>query len=347
MDSLVVETALGIIFIFATFALLISILTELVSRFIGLRGEYLLRGIRSLVDADNQFKLPISVILRRKKPVPPTNPTSNIHKIVNTAYVSGMAGGGSLPTNAGDAQLSNKDRRKLPSYLSGRTFARAVVDTLVPSPVDGTTTMTAIRAQMVTMGDGPLKSYLLSLGKSANLDVDGLRKGLEDWYDDQMARVSGWYKRHVRWISLGIGLLLVLLFNLNAVQFATSLYTDQAIRESVVTAATSASDCGNKSPADCLKGIEAQISTARGAGFPIGWNTVPACVGSSTRCGWLASRGLTDAVPKAGVAARVWFELLILVGWSLMLLSLLPGARFWFDLLGKLGSLRSTGPKPQ
>jgi hypothetical protein len=26
--------------------------------------------------------------------------------------------------------------------------------------------------------------------------------------------------------------------------------------------------------------------------------------------------------------------------------ALLPGARFWFDLLGKLGSLRSSGPKP-
>jgi hypothetical protein len=27
-------------------------------------------------------------------------------------------------------------------------------------------------------------------------------------------------------------------------------------------------------------------------------------------------------------------------------LALVPGARFWFDLLGRLGSLRSSGPKP-
>jgi hypothetical protein len=30
-----------------------------------------------------------------------------------------------------------------------------------------------------------------------------------------------------------------------------------------------------------------------------------------------------------------------------MTLTLLPGARFWFDALSRLGSLRSTGPKPK
>jgi hypothetical protein len=38
--------------------------------------------------------------------------------------------------------------------------------------------------------------------------------------------------------------------------------------------------------------------------------------------------------------------LLVLLGWALTVGALTPGARFWFDLLSKLGSLRSTGPKP-
>jgi hypothetical protein len=36
----------------------------------------------------------------------------------------------------------------------------------------------------------------------------------------------------------------------------------------------------------------------------------------------------------------------ILLSRTLMVLALLPGARFWFDALSRLGSLRSTGPKP-
>ena len=57
MDSLVLDTVIGVVFVFATFAVLISLVTELVSRFIGLRGEYLMRGLRSLLDSNPEFKL--------------------------------------------------------------------------------------------------------------------------------------------------------------------------------------------------------------------------------------------------------------------------------------------------
>src|SRR5262245_22701328 len=50
MDSLILQTVIGLIFIFAVLSALVSVLTEAVTRFIGLRGEYLMRGIRSLVD---------------------------------------------------------------------------------------------------------------------------------------------------------------------------------------------------------------------------------------------------------------------------------------------------------
>ena len=58
MDSLVFDVAVGTVFMFATFALLVSTLTEGVTRFLGLRGEYLLRGIRLLVDGKSTFKIP-------------------------------------------------------------------------------------------------------------------------------------------------------------------------------------------------------------------------------------------------------------------------------------------------
>jgi len=37
---------------------------------------------------------------------------------------------------------------------------------------------------------------------------------------------------------------------------------------------------------------------------------------------------------------------LFLIGFLITIIALTPGARFWFDLLSKLGSLRTTGPKP-
>jgi hypothetical protein len=70
MDSLVVETAVGLLFVFAVFSALVSMLTEAVSRLIGLRGEYLLRGIRSLVDDGSAFKLPWGDLFRGRSSSP-------------------------------------------------------------------------------------------------------------------------------------------------------------------------------------------------------------------------------------------------------------------------------------
>jgi hypothetical protein len=42
-----------------------------------------------------------------------------------------------------------------------------------------------------------------------------------------------------------------------------------------------------------------------------------------------------------------WQVVLILIGFLITIIALTPGARFWFDLLGKLGSLRASGPTRQ
>jgi hypothetical protein len=57
MDSLVLQTAIGLVFLFATVAGAVSLLTEMVSRFLGLRGEYLMRGLRTMLDGGGDFKL--------------------------------------------------------------------------------------------------------------------------------------------------------------------------------------------------------------------------------------------------------------------------------------------------
>jgi hypothetical protein len=149
----------------------------------------------------------------------------------------------------------------------------------------------------------------------------------------------------VRWISLGIGAVLVLCFNLSAVGITRSLYTDQALRGAVVTTATQAANCQGKEPADCLRTVQDEIDSVRGAGLPMGWGPVPDCV-PHAKCGWMARYGLADPAPEHGGRFDAMFFLLVVVGWGAMVLALVPGARFWFDALARLGTLRSTGPKP-
>jgi hypothetical protein len=347
MDNIILQTVIGLLFIFGTFAVLVSLLTESIARFIGLRGEYLLRGVRTLVDGEGYFRLSLQDLLARKPgtPAPRSNEPENpyVTQLMHHALICTSADKARIPADAGNAKLTNTQRRKLPSYVSARSFARALIDTVIPDAA-GATTMDEIRSALTRLPASHLRASLLGLANAAAGDIVEFRRSIEEWYDDHMARVSGWYKRHVRWVSLVLGALLVLVFNLNALQVTRSLYTDQVLSASIVTEATRAAQCGIKDPATCLQDVRGQIDRVRGAGLPIGWATVSAC-SAPARCGWWVERGL--AAPNATAASAVLSFLFVLLGWVLMTLTLIPGARFWFDALSRLGSLRSTGPKPK
>lgn len=119
MDSLILETVIGLVFVFAVFASIVSVLTEMVARFLGLRGEYLLRGLRTLLDGGGSFSLnPFQKTSKppapnkNVTPIEPDNPL--VTQLLTTRLLSSYADKGLMPQNAGNAKLSNSDRRKLP-----------------------------------------------------------------------------------------------------------------------------------------------------------------------------------------------------------------------------------------
>jgi hypothetical protein len=382
VDSLVLQTAIGLVFIFGITAAAVSAATEGVSRFLGLRAEYLLRGVRTLVDGKSDFGL-----WRRR---PDKTEPARVAQIMNHPLVASSATEAKPAAQAGNAKLTNAQRRALPSYIAGQTFAKALTDILLPGhfrlagagtaagsagraarssrrsakaagvaaeavdaaaeAVDAAAgaadAMAALRSwadtAVATKSPDPLAEALRPMLVGAQDNMQAFEASVARWYDDHMARVSGWYKRHVRWISLSVGLVLVILFNIDAIRIADSLYSDQAVRGSVVTQATRAASCGDKPPATCLADLQARIGLFRLGGLPVGWAGVPVCAQRS--CSWLNRRGLTNP-GKSGIDS-VGAVLLVLLGWGLMVAALIPGARFWFDLLSRLGTLRSTGPRP-
>jgi hypothetical protein len=387
VDSLGLQTAIGLVFVFGITAAAVSAVTEGVSRFLGLRAEYLLRGVRTLVDGKSDFGL-----WRRKpdKTEPGKTEPARVAQIMNHPLVASSATEAKPPAQAGNAKLTNAQRRALPSYIAGQTFAKALTDILLPGhfrlagagmaagsagraarssrrsakaagvaaeavdaaaeAVDAAAgaadAMAALRSwadtAVAAKSPDPLAEALRPMLVGAQDNMQAFEASVARWYDDHMARVSGWYKRHVRWISLSVGLVLVILFNLDAIRIADSLYSDQAVRGSVVTQATQAASCGDKPPATCLADLQAKIGLFRLGGLPVGWAGVPVCAQRS--CSWLDRRGLTNP-GKSGIDS-VGAVLLVLLGWGLMVAALIPGARFWFDLLSRLGTLRSTGPRP-
>jgi hypothetical protein len=336
LNSLIIDVAIGLVFVLVATTVAASCATEMVARILALRAEYLLRGLRSLLDGDARSPAPVVTAA-----------------LLGTGILRNQGHAGQWPA-ADVAYPTLRRKRQLPAYIPARSFARAVVDLLRP---DGArqVTMPEVRSAVDGWEEGVFKESLQALLKSIDDDMDAFRCALEQWYDDHMARVSGWYKRRTRWVSMGIGAVVVLALNINAVTITRSLYTDELLRETVVAAAVEASAgsaaCRAEGAVHCLAQVRGQIANLRGTGLPLGWGTVPACAGppgptgpGAVSCDWLERLGFTD--PARGTAADLGLATSVLFGFVLTVATLIPGSRFWFDLLSQLGTLRSTGPRP-
>jgi hypothetical protein len=367
-SSGIIDLAIGLIFVFAVTAALSSAVTELVARLLGLRGAYLLTGLRELVDGSNVSTdlgqaqtayLEMRDMVRGAKV--PAQPPSVTSALLGGPILGnqGMAGQipsrkltitpdetkGRLPAISADRQAGSRrsQLRSLPAYIPARSFAAAVIDLVAPDG-SGQTTMDVIKKNVdalpATMS--PFKPSLQALIKTAGDDVSQFRTAVERWYDDHMDRVSGWYKRHVAKITLLIGVILVVLLNINPLTIGRTLYTQSTVSTAVSAVAAKSTNCSaGQSPQDCLSQLQGQLSAAATAGLPIGWGTVRDCAEPNAQCNWLDQRGIFS---RHGSSA--WQFVLVLIGFAIMVIALLPGAQFWFGLLSKLGSLRSTGPKP-
>jgi len=464
LSSGIIDLAIGLAFVFGVTAALASVITELISRFLGLRAAYLLGGLRELLDGDGQEGQAAGTALQdamanykavkglmqgpppaaadvtahapaavtatgTATPVPPaaTAPASEVpaapageaqavptekaaapeqeaqappteqaptapadearvppaqetagstkespvppgqRKIttsatgallgspilrsqgmvgqINSRDVTVQAGwpGRRTITNSSGKRASRSDLRSLPSYISARSVSEAIIDMLVPNEA-GQTTMKTIQEGIGKLPSwmGTFKTSLQALANNAGNDIDTFRTSVENWYDDHMDRVSGWYKRHVGWFTIIAGAILVILLNINAITIGRALYSNSVVRTAVSSVAANHTNCkDNEGQQACLANLESELSVVAQAGLPLGWAKVSACAAPNTSCSWWEQRGIISPTGN-----RAWQLVLLVFGFLLTVVALTPGARFWFDLLGKLGVLRSTGPKP-
>ena len=400
-SSGIIDLVIGLIFVFGVTAALGSAVTELIARLLGLRGAYLLIGLRELVDGGQvttdlgqatQVYKDIQNMVRSGPAPEASAPEASAQAISATAALlgspilssQGMTGQitsraltlepaakeGRLPKISTPAEISTpeggtkprwprwprwlrwlprlralwSERRSLPSYISGKSFTEAVIDLVVPDAA-GQTEMdviqTNVKAFAEAFPEAPFSQSLQTLSKNAGGDISQFRTGVERWYDDHMDRVSGWYKRRVAKITLVVGALLVVLLNINALTIGRTLYTENTVSTAVSTVAAKGASCDGKTPQDCLAQLQGQLSAATTAGLPIGWGTVRDCTEIGAQCNWLDQRGIFSQHGDSG-----WQLVLVLIGFLIMVIALVPGAQFWFGLLSKLGTLRDSGPKP-
>ena len=233
-----------------------------------------------------------------------------------------------------------------PSYLSSRSVALALIaslDTAKPLPV-----IQDIENTVKNLPASRIRDVLLSSLTEAGTDVDKLRISIATWYDDSMERLSGAYKRQLKWISMLVGLIVTIAFNADSFTVAITLWNDQDRRASVVAIATKmVHEPLSKAPegvddATLHNAIKKTEDTLRS--LPIGWNcngnsaavTVPADQTHRPLGSWeCAKKNLTT------------LTLMQVFGWMFTATALTLGAPFWFDLLQKFVNVRGAGGRPK
>ncbi len=284
------EVIIGLVFVYLILSLICSAVQETFAAVLSWRSNTLQVGIKNLLD-DPNIK----------------DAAGNIRDLKREVYNHPLI-----------QKLAKKDKH--PSYIPSRNFALALLDVLKdPSAPGGP--LTEAEDTVSRLPDGPIKKALVGLIDSGQGDIAQVRKNIEDWYDDTMDRVSGWYKRNAQKWMFGIAFVLVACINVDSVHIAQRLWRDPQLRAQVVAHADVL--VGEK-PTDQkqkeIKKLRKELDE-----LPIGW----------------------DRASLDSFSADPGFSISKVFGWVLTTIAVSLGAPFWFDGLNKLLNIRAAGRRPE
>lgn len=306
--SVLVEVAIGVLFVWILLAAITSQVQDWVSQWLQWRPTMLQETINNIL-ADDEL-----------------TDTFYKHPLIKSLH-------------------SKKGTRK-PSQIPSRQFASVVFDMLINAGSDKSPAASMENA-IQRLRDNTMKlsrdkdDDLNNLAKTldtllvdvsmnvekADQSIAEARNRIELWFNDSMDRLSGSYKRKMQGWALIIGIILAVALNADSLAIANTLWKEPLVREALVAQADQLKleDLGiqgndqSTTPSTSSGDLAAQnLATLESLSIPIGWS--PDNIPNDFN-GWAMKLG---GILLSGVAAA-------------------QGAPFWFDIVRKLLNFRSGG----
>jgi hypothetical protein len=323
-DFPALDVAIGLLFLYLVLALVCSTVNEAISTALGMRARFLQLGLVNLLSAS---------------PNPTDEGRAALRKLYGHPLVQTLVRPKRGLDPATDPTEPTKWWRKppYPSYLPSRTFVAAITDLArdttdwyAEAPqkqrAEAEKRVQALKAgaeelerAIASIPNTPLSEALLAVYRSVGRDASKFHRAAEQWFDDAMERVSGWYKRRVQIFLLMIATVTVLLLNADSLTAGRVLWRDDAVRAAVLKKAEAAAE-GD------LEEVEVE-KVVKELDLPLGWE--------------LSTGDGPTEIPNDPLAI-----IAKLLGLALTIGALMLGAPFWFDLLSKIMRVRSTGAPP-
>jgi hypothetical protein len=235
------------------------------------------------------------------------------------------------------------------SYLSGQTFALALLGSL--DQTKALPNFAQIKSAVQNMPDCNIRDVLLSHITLANEDLTTLRDGLAAYFDGAMDRVTGIYKRYLKWISFAVGAVLVVALNADTIAAATALWKDSSLRSQMVENARALVDQKNKPSPDAKQGGAGASDPQKKDASPLDPDQLATKLGElETKIrplpiGW-PDENLKTLLRSAHGCSAAFLYLMKILGLLMSALAVSLGAPFWFDTLSKFMNVRGAGAKP-
>ncbi|MEV0291830.1 hypothetical protein AB0H36_47565 [Kribbella sp. NPDC050820] len=203
--------------------------------------------------------------------------------------------------------------RRDPSYLSAKAFA------------DGALELLKRDGRLVDLEHWPagLRKLLEPIVTEVGADLVSIKASLERTFDEAMERTQGAYKRWATAVLFVIGLIIAVAGNVSTIDVASNLWRDSVTRQAVVDAAGQVAADGSTQTE--ITNVAQATDELEQLGLPLGWT-------QAAQNEWTNGFGLAEVTAVGG--------------WLLTAVLVMMGAPFWFDLLTKLVTLRSSGAKP-
>lgn len=309
--STVLAVVLGLVFVYFVFSMACSKVNEVVAAKLQWRADTLEKWLRKSLGTSPHT-------------TDPSAPTLHAEAFKNSTLITPIT-----------ADVSAKTR--LPSYIAPRTFGLAVLDLLLPGEGQ-VKTMDEVKAALDKLPPGhPAKAPLSRLAIEAGHNLSAFQVGLEGWFNDSMGRVSGWYKRRVQRWMLVYAVAVTILFNVDTLVIARTLWNQDTVRQAVVAQVQGQS--GN------LDDVSTKVDSVKKLNLPLGWAAEKK--NAVEKNGTVEEKiTVRNPDPRRWPGADAGALLAKLAGLGITAGALSLGAPFWFDLLGKLARLRSAGERP-
>jgi hypothetical protein len=300
--SEILDVAIGLTLIFLLMSLVASAVREGIEGIVKLRAVYLERGIRELLDDPSGTKMAQWLYQ---------------HPLVH-------------PLFPGHYEPLEKRHlgRKMPTYIPAKNFVGALLDLTrngpapYPAPQAPQGVSVADLRNAVRQLPSPLvQRALISAIDGAQGDMARVEANLAAWFDSTMDTVSGWYKRRTQLHLFVIGLAVALALNVNTIGLAMHLWRNDAAREALARRAEMVAQ-------DTAYQRLARDTTSSAANERARYEALAALDSLDLPIGWGRGPSLDPVAQILG---------LLLTAFAIML-----GAPFWFDVLNKIGVVRST-----